>query len=108
MVATVISEIQQAQKSDFHFSKDIPLLNFITYGLHLLDEDRKWELSFKCEASSTGADSHAKILANENQGSVRNILKRFTVQPEKEAEEILVTVNPLFGKPKLKSRKQVI
>ena len=86
MVASVIADIQKAQKSDFHFSKDISILSFITYGLHILEEDRIWELSSKCEASS-GEDAQAKILLNQNRGSVRNFLKRLNVQKEQEVEE---------------------
>ena len=47
MVASIISDIQKAQKHALILSKDPQILGFVTYGLHVLEEDSIWELSQK-------------------------------------------------------------
>lgn len=51
MVANVIAEIQQAQRSVFNFQRHLDIISALSCGLFAFDEERLHELSKRCEPS---------------------------------------------------------
>jgi hypothetical protein len=89
LLANVIVEIQHAQRNTFDFQRDISILEFLSNGLHVLDEDRIWNLSFQCEAKASASEE------NPSPSTLRPA--RTLVFPFRKREEEIITVNPIFG-----------
>jgi len=80
MVASVISEVIKTQSSIYNFTKDVKLLNFLSYEIPNYDEDTIWELSKSCESYST--EDATKIKASSSSDKT---------------EILTTTSNPIFG-----------
>ena len=88
LLANVIVEIQHAQRATFDLHRDISILEFLSNGLHVLDEDRIWNLSFQCEA---------KMMSGEETQSPQTMRAKILAFPFRKREEEIITVNPIFG-----------
>jgi UDP-galactopyranose mutase len=97
MVAKIITEIQKAQKSQFSFPKNVPLLSWLMHGVLTYDEEELFVMSKRCEAgeTSTGSPTLRKKIIK---GVSEIVIKEETEK---------VWKNPLYGKklPDMSKRK---
>lgn len=94
MVASVISDIQRAQKSSFNFTKKLDVLSFLSYGLLIHDEDQIWKLSTQCEASSE-VENSPSLLEKKAKQALSSFKNNF-LRPQQPKEPMNVVRNPLF------------
>jgi hypothetical protein len=93
MVAQVIAQIQQSQKSMYNFPKNVQTIAYLTYGLHMLNEDAVWHLSKRCEFTSSLVEELQLATSPSRESGFSRFFKRKTVRKE----DMAVTLNPIFG-----------
>ena len=68
MVASVIQEIQKAQKSYYNFPKNLTIMSYLNYGILVKDEEEIYQLSKKCESSNNDSSVPIQLRKKSSKG----------------------------------------